>query len=137
MSAVLPLFLERNATFQPKLLFKAYPYPTTKDYRGRILKAGTTDLADPADALPLDFTGCSASFLAYYKPGDRGQPLLSLSTDNSGIVLGGATGSVALLLAADKTTPAVLSWESAVYYLTVTYPDGTAKRYATGPLTVI
>jgi hypothetical protein len=54
----------------------------------------------------------------------EGTTLLSLTTVNGGILLGGASGTITLVIDANAT--ALLTWQHGVYDLVITAPSGNA-----------
>jgi len=89
-------------------------------------KAGTP-------AVAVDLTGCTARMQARAKITDTAT-LLSLTTENGGIALGGAAGTVAINMAAVAT--AALTWKSAVYDLEIVFADATVRRLLAGSISV-
>lgn len=80
----------------------------------------TITLYTDAGVTLRNLTGYSSELIIRDEPG--GTPLLTLSTSNGGITLGGANGTVSLYISA--TTTAGITWTSAVYDLTVTAGSG-------------
>ncbi|MEC5213323.1 hypothetical protein RCH06_001869 [Polaromonas sp. CG_9.5] len=72
------------------------------------------------DGQPIDLTGCTARMQLRATPATP--VLLELSTQNTRLLLAGATGIIELLVDAPAT--AALSCESGVYDLRVTFPGG-------------
>jgi len=89
-------------------------------------KAGTP-------AVAVDLTGCTARMQARAKITDA-ETLLSLTTENGGIALGGAAGTVAINMTATAT--AALTWKSAVYDLEIVFSDTTVRRLLAGSISV-
>lgn len=72
---------------------------------------------------PIDVTGCVARFVIC--PADSARPLVECSTEDGGISLGGAAGTVAVSLAPGKTAGRhSKQWQGARYELRVEYPSG-------------
>lgn len=69
---------------------------------------------------PRDLTDHTASLVIHDKP--DGSVLKTLDTSNGGIVLGGNTGTLDLIIPAAET--ATLSWTSGTYLLTITAGSG-------------
>lgn len=90
-------------------------------------KAGTP-------AVAVDLTGCTARMQARAKITDTTTPLLSLTTENGGIALGGAAGTVTINMTATAT--AALTWKSAVYDLEIVFADTTVRRLLAGSISV-
>ena len=80
---------------------------------------------------PVDLTGAKARMQIRTAPG--GALLLELTTENQGLVFGGA-GTITRTVSAPET--AAFSWTKGVYDLEVEYPDGTVHRYFEGSVTV-
>lgn len=102
------LLIEKGATFTLSL--------TWKDAKGR----------------PINLTGYSAVMEIRNEYG--GTSLLSLSTVNGKIVLGGALGTIKATIEDQDT--AVLTFDAGVYTLKLTAPDSTSKRLMQGSVTV-
>lgn len=83
--------------------------------------------------LPVDLTGCTARMDIRAKLTDTAK-LLSLTTANGRIVLGGTAGTITLLLTAEET--AALTWLAGVYDLEVEFGTGTVVRLLQGTVTV-
>lgn len=60
--------------------------------------------------------------------------LLNLTTENGGIVLGGAAGTIRLQLSEPATT--AISWKQAVYDLELVFADGAVTRKLAGSISV-
>ncbi|MBL8247556.1 MAG: hypothetical protein JNK95_04210 [Candidatus Competibacter sp.] len=88
-----------------------------------------------APAIPVDLTGCGARMQARTRADAPDPPLLSLTTENGGITLGGGSGAVELALSAVAT--AALSAGSFVYDLEIVHPDSTVTRLAMGKIKII
>lgn len=84
-------------------------------------------------AAPVDITGCTARMHARERL-DEATPLLTMTTENGAITLGGAAGTIALALTATET--AAITWTRGVYDLEIVYPDGRVRRLLTGKITV-
>ena len=82
---------------------------------------------------PVDLTGCTARMQVRSKV-DSPTVLLSLSTTDGSIVLGGTAGTVTLKLSATQT--AAITWTTGVYDLEVVFSDGTVKRLIQGSVSV-
>lgn len=88
---------------------------------------------DEDNLAPVDITGCTARMQVRAEV-DSPDVLLSLTTENGGIALGGATGSVVLTLTALQT--AAIDWEQGVYDLELVYPDARVRRLMAGRVVV-
>ena len=84
---------------------------------------------EPDGTTPVDLTGYTAEMdiRATY---DDLTTIIQLDTTNGRITLGGTAGTVQLSISATDT--AALSFESAVYDLELTAPDGTVTRLMEG-----
>lgn len=82
-----------------------------------------------ASYTPVDLTDCSARLQARVRAGAT-DVLFELSTDNGGITLGGALGTIDLSMAFEDT--AALSFRTGVYDLEITRADGTVRRLMSG-----
>ena len=71
--------------------------------------------------VPMDFTGCTAR-LQVRAEIESVDVLLELTTENGGIVLGGAAGTIDLWVGATETT--TFTWDSGVWALEIQYPTG-------------
>ena len=102
-----------------------------------IIQGATLDLlvtwrtGDPAT--PVDLTGCTARMQIRSKV-DSPDVLLELTTENGGITLGGAAGTVRRFV--DATDTAAITWKSGVYDLEIEFPDGTVRRLISGGVSV-
>jgi hypothetical protein len=87
---------------------------------------------DPATTSPNDLTGATAAMQIRAK---QGSPVLVDATDANGkIVLGGATGSVAIELSAADTN--AIPVKTAYYDLEITLASGTTYRLLQGRVSV-
>lgn len=110
------LSIDQGATFRKSLIWRAGP---------------TAESAEP-----VDLTDCSA--LAHVRSEvDSDEVLLTLSSAGDGdglITLGDETGEI--LIEIDAQTTASIDWDSAVYDLEITFPDGTVVRRMAGTVKV-
>lgn len=109
-AAKLKLMIEQGATFRKVLTWKAGTPPT-----------------------PVDLTGCTARMQMRGTITDA-VPLITLTTENGGIVLGGVAGTIELVITA--TVTAAITWAAAVYDLEIVFPSGDVRRLVYGPVTV-
>ena len=109
-AAKLKLLIEQGATFEKVISWKA----------------GTP-------ALPVNLTGCTARAHVRNELADE-TTLLELTTENGGITLGGALGTITLALSATAT--AALTWVTGVYDLEIVYADGKIRRLLAGTVSV-
>ena len=70
----------------------------------------------------------------HVKVSSPGTPLLDLSTDNGGIVLGGTAGTVKIVLTDTQT--AAIDWTAAVHDLEIRFPSGFVRRHIQGNISV-
>jgi len=80
----------------------------------------------------VNLTGCTARMQVRGKLADT-VVLLNLATP-TGIVLGGAAGTVTIKLTAAQT--AAITWLAAVYDLEIVFADGTVRRLLAGSVVV-
>jgi hypothetical protein len=89
-----------------------------------------------AGGAPIDLTGCTARMQVRPEV-DSPTVLIDLTTENSGIALGGAAGTVDLYIGATST--AAITWESGVFDLEIVHPGvmpDEVTRIAEGSVTV-
>ena len=84
-------------------------------------------------ASPVNLLGASALMHVRAKP-DSPDILLTLSTANGRILLGGAAGTIALLMT-DEDTALITGWKSGVYDLKLTFADGSSIYFVEGTIT--
>lgn len=84
-------------------------------------------------ALPVDLTGCVARMQVREKV-DSTAVLLTLTSADGRITLGGAAGTVVLRVDADDT--AAITWKGGVYDLEIEFADGTVRRLLAGTVSV-
>ena len=83
--------------------------------------------------VPTDLTGCTAR-MQVRRTVDAPEILLSLTTENGGIVLGGTAGTITLGLTAVQT--AAIAWLTGVYDLEIAFSTGLVRRLLAGNVTV-
>jgi len=88
-------------------------------WKGTTFKKRLTYYADEDATTPFDLTGYTATCPIRTLAGD---PLVSLTTENNGIILGGASGTIDLVI--PVTATAELPWSTALYTLKITSPGG-------------
>ena len=88
-------------------------------WKGATFRTKLTLYTDAGQTL-RNLTGYSAELVIRDNP--QGTALLTLNTSNSGIVLGGAAGTIVLKITASDT--ATITWQAAVYDLTITAGSG-------------
>ncbi len=109
----------------------AFKVPLKIDQGASFSKLATWKVGTPA--VPVDLTGCTA--LAHVRASlEAADILITMSTANGKIVLGGVAGTVEILLSAAET--AAITWRSAVYDLEITFPDTTVRRLMYGSVTI-
>lgn len=84
-------------------------------------------------ATPVDLTGYTARMQVREEIA-AAAVLVELTTENDGITLGGATGTVDLYISAVAT--AAFAWESGVYDIEMVAPNGDVKRLVAGSVAV-
>lgn len=82
---------------------------------------------------PVDLTGCTARM---HVRRDLESPtiLLDLTTENGGILLGGTTGTVEIVINAAQTEG--ITWTEAVYDLEIVFSTGRVRRLLKGAVEV-
>lgn len=109
----------------------AFKVPLKIDQGSSFSKLATWKTGEPAAA--VDLTGCTA--LAHIRETlEADDILITLSTANGKIALGGVAGTVEIILSAAET--AAITWRSAVYDLEITFPDSTVRRLMYGGVTI-
>lgn len=84
--------------------------------------------------VPVDLTGCTAR-MQVREQIDSPSVLLSLTTENGGIVLGGTSGTVSIHMSAVDT--AAITWTAGVFDLEIIFADGvTVRRLLSGSISV-
>lgn len=86
---------------------------------------------DPAN--PVDLTGYTARMHVRKKIGSA-TVLLTLTTENGKIILGGVLGTIQLLISATDTSS--INWLAGVYDLELISAGGVVKRLLYGSVTV-
>lgn len=82
---------------------------------------------------PIDLTGCTAR-MQVRSDVESPTALLSLTTENDGIVLGGALGTIELSVSDEDT--AAITWDGGVWDLEIVHPGGEVTRLAQGSISV-
>lgn len=118
LAGIYNITCQAGATFGRTLTLK-YPDPGTPE-------------SDPTYLL-WDFTGYTAR-MQVRRTVDSSTILISLTTENSRITLGGVTGMVELFITSDDTS-AITS--SGVYDLEIIASDGIVSRLIQGDFTVV
>ena len=75
--------------------------------------------SDKATGTPIDLTGCTARMQVRAET-SAPAVLLDLTTENGGITLGGAAGTIDLYVGATAT--AAINWEGGVFDLEIIHP---------------
>jgi hypothetical protein len=89
-------------------------------WKGATFRARVELFTDETETTPRDLTNHTADLVIRKKAED--DALLTLTTANGRIVLGGAAGTIDLILPADET--AAITWKSGVYDLLIAAPGG-------------
>lgn len=87
---------------------------------------------DEATAVPVNLTGCTAEMHIREKI-ESNTILMTLSTTNGRVILGGALGTVTLRITDEDTAP--ITWKSGVYDLKITFPSGDSIYFVEGSIT--
>ncbi len=82
---------------------------------------------------PVDLSGYTARMQVRSEV-ESPTVLLSMTTENGGITLGGAAGTIDLYVSAEQT--AAITWEGGVWDLEIVYPSGEVTRLAQGSMSV-
>lgn len=101
-------------------------------YQGATFPKRLTWKSGPVSA-PVDLTGCTAR-MQVRSSVDSPIVLLSLTTENGGIALGGTAGTIDLYVSAADT--AAITWRSGVWDLEIVHPGGDVVRLAQGSISV-
>lgn len=104
------LAIDQGSTFRKHLLWKV----------------GTSQV-------PANLTGCTARMQIRSEVASP-DVLLTLTTENGGITLGGVTGTIDLYISASATTN--ITWEEAVYDIEFVFPNGDVQRKIYGAVAV-
>jgi hypothetical protein len=108
-AAKLKLAIEQGATFRKTVTWKA-----------------------GVPSLPVDLTGCTAR-LQMRSEIASATVLVTLTTENGGIALGGVAGTIELIITATAT--ALLTFTAAVYDLEIILANSDVRRLLYGPVT--
>jgi hypothetical protein len=130
--AKLKFTIYQGATFRKRLTWKAYPYPVNI-VGGVAYKVSDGSIAPKSDLGPVNLTGCTARMHIRAKQADA-TPLLTLTTENSRITLGGIAGTTDLFISNDGTT--AITWTAGVWDLEIEHPSGDVTRLAEGSIAV-
>lgn len=103
------IIIEKGATFQYNLIWK-----------------------DSSD-VPIDLTGYTAR-MQVRKTFTTDETLLDLTTENGGITLGGALGTIAIV--GDDTDTSAIDAKVGVYDIELVSPAGVVKRLLEGEVTI-
>lgn len=85
-------------------------------------------------AVAVDLTGCTARLQVRQKVTSP-VVLLELTTENSGIQLGGVDGRITLSLSAAQS--AAIAWKTGVYDLEIVFGNGDVRRLLAGSAVVL
>lgn len=108
MAAIHPITIEQGATFRLSLIWKS-------------------------GGVPVDITGWTARMMVKRRYGDTA-PLLSFTTENGAIVLGGAAGTVEVTGLATLTDD--IPAKPGVWDIELESPTGYVKRLLEGPAVI-
>lgn len=87
-----------------------------------------------ATGVPIDLTGCTA--LGHVREDlESAIPLLTLSTLNGRVLLGGKDGTVRIRVQDEDT--AVIPWTAGVYDLLIAFPNGDVVKLWRGSVAVV
>lgn len=81
--------------------------------------------------LPVDLTGCTAQMQIRSRPTSP-DVLHELTTENGGITLGDATGTIDLFISDEDST--AFTWKDAVYGLEITFVNTDVRRLLRGKI---
>lgn len=96
-------------------------------------RGGNATLKNGTPPVPTDLTGCTARMHVRRKLEDT-NILVSLTTENGGIALGGVDGTITLGLTAAQTS--AITWATGVYDLEIIFATGLVRRLLAGNVTV-
>lgn len=102
-------------------------------YQGATFRKRLTWKGPAPSYTPIDLTGCTARMQVRSEI-ESPAVLLSFTTENGGITLGGAFGTIDLELG-DIASSAV-SWDSGVFDIEIVHPGGDVTRVAQGSIGV-
>lgn len=99
-----------------------------KMWKGATFRYTFTYLSGGETSSPKDLSGYSASMVL--KDPRTNNTLLTLTSSNGGIILGGAAGTIEIRITAELTS--AITWQQATYQLTITQgPDTDVLLYGT------
>ena len=81
---------------------------------------------------PIDLTGWTGEMV--FKANYSADPFITLTTENGGLVFGGASGTIDPFLSDEETS--ALTVLKGIYNLKLFTPSGSAVRLLEGPVTV-
>ena len=102
-------------------------------YQGATFRKRLTWTGPAPTRTPIDLTGCTARMQVRPEI-ESAAVLLSLTTENGGITLGGVAGTVELFVSDDAST--AFTWLSGVWDLEIEHPGGEVTRLAYGTVSV-
>ena len=106
---------------------KPFKHPLTI-IQGATLRDVTTWTAG-TPAVAVDLTGCTAR-MQIRATVDSTEVLVSLTTENGGIILGGTAGTVTIYM--NDTATAAITWRAGVYDLEILFGSGDVRRLLYG-----
>lgn len=109
----------------------AFKVPLKIDQGATFRKSATWKAGTPY--VPVDLTGCTAR-MHIRSDVKSTTVLVTLTTANGGITLGGTAGTIEIYMTDEATT--LFAWTSGVYDLEVEFPNGEVRRLMYGSVSV-
>lgn len=106
-------------------------------FKGQTLRetvSWATRASESDDPVAVNLTGCTARAQFRANVNATGEPLLELTTEDGGIVLGGVAGTVQLVITAAET--AAITWATAVFDCEIVLANGDVRRLLQGDVEV-
>lgn len=104
-----------------------------------IIRQGTTFherwMYTTSSGVPIDLTGCRARLQVRGRVTDPAA-LIELTTENGGITLGGAAGTIELDIS-EEATRIITTWKGGVWDFMLTWPNGDVECLAQGQIVVM
>jgi|TARA_Y100001949_G_scaffold166615_1_gene163419 hypothetical protein len=109
--------------------------PTLALIEGTTLAFSTEWATDDEARTPIDMTGCTARFVIV--PEDSRRALVECTTQNGGIEIDVATGTISIRVAPEQTAEQLSdAWKNARYELRITFPSGDVYSLLRGKATL-
>jgi hypothetical protein len=109
----------------------AFKVPLKIDQGATFRKSATWKVG--TSYVPVDLTGCTAR--AHIRSELKSPTVLvTLTTANGGITLGGVAGTIEIYISDEATT--LFTWSTGVYDLEVEFPNGEVRRLMYGSVSV-